>query len=102
MNDRNNEVNEYGEETLHALRRKLAIIDTLLDAELESISQAHAAGEKLDALRLKRLLSAIADADSLRRRSAGLPTAYRSASREDLPRDGEEKHPVYFIGGEDD
>lgn len=91
---------DYGEAITNALRAKLSTIDTILNEELQAIRAAQVEGEELDVLRVKRLLSAIGEADSLARRSAALPTAYRSKSVEDVPRDVAPQ--VYEIGGDDE
>lgn len=84
-----------------SLRSKLALADDILKRELESVSQKQASGEPVDLLELKRLLSAIADADSLARRSAGMPTAYRSATSAQ-PAAPDQTPATYYVGGADD
>lgn len=93
---------DYSEAITNSLRAKLSTIDMILNEELQAIRAAQVEGEELDVLRVKRLLTAIGEADSLARRSAAMPTAFRSKIVEDAPRDIAPQ--IYEIGGrnEDD
>ena len=86
-------LSEYTDAVNKSLQAKLIVVDQLASEELRRLREKQAASGEFDPMTLRRLLTIIEQADSLARRSAGLPTAYRSAPAE---RESEEQQ-EYFI-----
>lgn len=86
---------EFQQALNQKLQITLALFDRIVGHEIQRITEAQQRGDKVNMLELKRLISAIAEADTLARRSASLPTQYRSESVEDV----DHEDAIVYIGG---
>lgn len=79
-----------------ALAAKLAIVDEILVAELEKVKQQQDAGNEVEPLHLRRLLSAITDVDRARRVILNLPTSIKGKSVDVADEDDDPA--VFYVG----
>lgn len=85
---------EYADALNHSLQAKLVAFDQIASEELRRLMDAQARGEAIDLMTLKRLMAIVNEGDTLARRSAGLPTQFRSETSKHTA----DEERVYYVG----
>lgn len=69
---------EFQNQIVQNLTTQLTVVDSIINRRLTQMLDDINTGKPVNAMEIKRLTSALKDKDDLQRRTAGMPTTYRS------------------------